>query len=179
MHANISKAVTTSERTGRRNGPSPTQQDLTREEQTGARPATDAVTPIAEFNPVDDLKSIGDLAHEFGVTLRTLRFYEAKGLLAPRRDGSRRIYGTDEYKRLTQILTGRRLGFTLSEIKDLIDRPDAAELPLTREQCLAQITLLEQQKRGIEIAIAELRAIYTSFYRRRLEDDGDGSGSSP
>lgn len=196
MYASISKAVTAAARSGHADGNSPSRQSRAREDRTrenrdlenrdrenraeqsrtqeGWKPAE----PTAALRrATDESSSIGDLAREFGVTLRTLRFYEARGLLAPRRDGPRRVYGADERARLTQILTGRRLGFTLAEIKDLIERPDAAELPLTREQCLAQINLLEQQKRGIEIAIAELRAIYTSFYRRRLENDGGGPGS--
>ena len=67
------------------------------------------------------------------------------------------------------ILAGRRLGFTLAEIRDLLGRPDDTTLHLTREQCVAQINLLERQKRGIDVAIAELRQIYSSFYRKLLE----------
>jgi DNA-binding transcriptional MerR regulator len=67
------------------------------------------------------------------------------------------------------ILAGRRLGFTLAEIRDLLGHPDDTTLRLTREQCVAQINALEQQKRGLEMAIAELRQIYSSFYRKLLE----------
>jgi DNA-binding transcriptional MerR regulator len=112
--------------------------------------------------------TIGETAREFGVTLRALRFYEAKHLIAPQRDGAIRLYHRSDCERLALIMTGRRLGFTLAEIGDLLGKPDGNDLQLTREQCVTQINLLEQQKRGIEIAIAELRQIYTSFFRKLL-----------
>jgi DNA-binding transcriptional MerR regulator len=99
-----------------------------------------------------------------------LRFYEAKRLLVPRRRGATRLYRRNDRERLAIILTGRRLGFTLAEIGLLLGRPNGKGLHLTREQCVMQINLLEQQKRGIEIAIAELRRICTSFYRERLDE---------
>ena len=61
------------------------------------------------------LYTIGDLAREFGVTLRTLRFYEDRGLLSPRRDGTARIYDPRDRERLSVILKGKQLGFTLTE----------------------------------------------------------------
>jgi DNA-binding transcriptional MerR regulator len=118
--------------------------------------------------PGDCPMTIGETAREFGITLRALRFYEAKHLIAPQRDGAIRLYRRSDCERLTLIMTGRRLGFTLAEIGDLLGKPDGNDLHLTREQCVTQINLLEQQKRGIEIAIAELRQIYTSFYRKLL-----------
>jgi DNA-binding transcriptional MerR regulator len=113
--------------------------------------------------------SIGEVAREFGATLRALLFYETKRLVIPLRHGSTRLYRRGDRERLTLILIGRRLGFTLAEIKQLLDRPDNG-LHLTREQCVTQFNLLEQQKRRLEIAIAERRQIYTSFYRKRLEE---------
>jgi DNA-binding transcriptional MerR regulator len=115
--------------------------------------------------------TIGEVAQQFGITLRALRFYESKRLVTPQRQGSTRLYRRADCQRLSLILTGRRLGFTLAEIKHLLDRTHGHGLRLTREQCVAQINLLEQQKRGIEMAIAELRQIYTSFYRKILDDD--------
>lgn len=117
--------------------------------------------------------TIGEVARQFGVTLRALRFYEGKRLITPQRHGAVRIYRRSDRERLTLILTGRRLGFTLAEIGDLLGKPHGQGLHLTREQCMAQINLLEQQKRGIEMAIAELREICTAFYRK-LVDGGDG-----
>lgn len=119
----------------------------------------------------DDLPmTIGEVAREFGLTLRALRFYEAKRLLAPARRGAVRLYRRSDRERLALIVAGRRLGFTLAEISHLTGLPDGRRLRLTRAQCLAQINLLERQKRGIEAAIAELRQIYSSFYRKLLED---------
>jgi len=65
--------------------------------------------------------------------------------------------------------------FTLAEIKHLLNRPNDGGLQLTREQCVKQISMLEQQKRSIETAIAELRQIHTSFYQRLLERAGEPS----
>jgi DNA-binding transcriptional MerR regulator len=118
----------------------------------------------------DDLRTIGEVAREFALTLRALRFYESKRLLQPQRHGATRLYRRGDRERLRLILTGRQLGFTLAEIGDLLGRPDGEGLHLTREQCMAQINLLEQQKRGLDIALAELRQIYSSFYRKLLDD---------
>ncbi len=127
----------------------------------------EAGTPSDTSN--DSPMTIGEVAREFGLTLRALRFYEAKRLISPQRHGAIRLYRRSDRERLMLIVTGRRLGFTLAEIRDLLSKPDGNGLHLTREQCVAQINLLEQQKRGIEMAIAELRQIYTSFYRKLLE----------
>src|SRR3974377_1154950 len=70
--------------------------------------------------------SIGDLAKEFSVTLRALRFYESKGLIKPRRAGSARIYSEEDRNRLALILQGKRLGFTLVEIRALLASPGGA-----------------------------------------------------
>jgi DNA-binding transcriptional MerR regulator len=117
--------------------------------------------------------TIGDVAREFGVTLRALRFYEAKRLIVPRRDGSTRLYCRNDCERVALILTGRRLGFTLAEIKQLVDGPDGRNLRLTRDKCVEQINHLEQQKRALDLALRELRQIYTSFYTSRLGDGLD------
>ncbi len=93
--------------------------------------------------PTDAPMTIGEVAREFGLTLRALRFYEAKRLIAPERHGAIRMYRRRDRERLTLILTGRRLGFTLAEIRDLVVEPDGEGLHLTRDQCVAQINLLE------------------------------------
>ncbi len=69
--------------------------------------------------------SISDLARELGVTPRTLRFYEDQGMLAPLRDGKRRIYRSRDRTRLKLILRGRRLGFPLAQIREIVDLYDA------------------------------------------------------
>ncbi|BBF94873.1 MerR family transcriptional regulator [Blastochloris tepida] len=109
-----------------------------------------------------DYFTIGDLAREFGVTLRALRFYEDKGLLSPKREGLTRLYSGTDRNRLVLILKGKRYGFTLSEIKAMIalheGRDDAANLALSQETILQQIAVLEKQRQEIDEAIAELRS---------------------
>ena len=117
----------------------------------------------------DTPMTIREVARQFGLTLRALRFYEAKRLIVPQRQGATRLYRRSDCERLTLILAGRRLGFTLAEIKDLLGNPEGKTLHLTREQCIAQINVLEQEKRSLEIAIAELRQIYSSFYKKLLD----------
>jgi DNA-binding transcriptional MerR regulator len=112
------------------------------------------------------------MARQFGLTLRALRFYENKGLLAPQRRGAARLYGPAEAERLTLVLKAKRLGFTLGEIREMLTAPtDPAEsgaLSLTRRQCFDQIRWLEQRKREIETALVELRRTYSSFYARMV-----------
>jgi DNA-binding transcriptional MerR regulator len=149
------------------------------ETDDAARDAHDDAAAAGDTNaPADMPMTIGEVAREFGMTLRALRFYETKRLIAPERHGSIRLYRHNDRRRIALILTGRRLGFTLAEIKDLVGKFDDEALHLTREQCVEQINLLEQQKRGIEVAIAELRQIYTSFYKKLL-DDGEPRRGSP
>jgi len=107
--------------------------------------------------------TIGELAGEYGISLRTLRFYEDRRLLRPRREGTMRIYsGVDKF-RLQMILKGKQLGFTLSEIAELIgtqDSGDDLEEKLQPAQITTQIDHLERQRREIEDAIARLRATH-------------------
>ena len=122
--------------------------------------------------------TIGDLAREFNVTLRALRFYESKNLLRPRREGNLRLYSPEDRERLAQILKGKQLGFTLSEIRGLItgegsEGGSQSRLKLSREQCIEQIRLLERQKKDIEDAIVELRRTYTDLYTRTGSDSDE------
>ncbi len=115
--------------------------------------------------------TIGDLAREFGVTLRALRFYEDKGLLAPRREGLTRLYSAAERSRLAIILKGKKLGFTLAEIKAMVALREGSAVPagglaLTAEKCVEQLALLEQQKVEIDEAIGELRQMVAAFSAR-------------
>ena len=107
--------------------------------------------------------SIGDLAREFDVTTRAIRFYEDQGLLAPRREGQRRIYTPRDRARLKLTLRGKRLGLTLSEIRELIDmyEPGRDERPQLARflAVLAQHkSLLEQQRADIEAQLSEIGA---------------------
>jgi DNA-binding transcriptional MerR regulator len=120
-----------------------------------------------------NLQSINEFAREFGVTPRALRFYEAKDLLKPQRDGSARRYGPAERRRLALLLKAKSLGFTLAEIRRMISATapgaDAGALDISRRQCFEQIKLLEERRRDIEAALAELRRTYSSFYVRLVE----------
>ena len=112
--------------------------------------------------------TISDLAREFDVTLRTLRFYESRGLLAPARSGLTRIYSGRDRARLALILKGKQLGFTLVEIRAMLANEEGKELKgkepsasvgglqLSRSQIAEQLELLRSQHSEIEIAIAEL-----------------------
>ena len=75
---------------------------------------------------------IAELAREFGVTTRTVRFYEDKGLLAPERDGQRRVYSARDRVRLHLIMRGKRLGLSLEEIGELMDLYDADPSEVTQ-----------------------------------------------
>jgi DNA-binding transcriptional MerR regulator len=106
--------------------------------------------------------TIGNLSREFNVTLRTLRFYEDKGLIRPRRDGVNRIYGRRDRARLKLVLMGKRVGFSLAEIREMLDIYDlrdghSTQLQLALRKFNEQISLLEMQKRDIEQAIDELK----------------------
>ncbi len=108
--------------------------------------------------------SISELAREFDVTPRAIRFYEDQGLLAPRRDGQRRIYTPRDRTRLKLTLRGKRLGLTLSEIRELIDmyEPGRDERPQL-ERFLAVLEAhkagLLQQREDIEAQLSELQAV--------------------
>jgi DNA-binding transcriptional MerR regulator len=115
---------------------------------------------------VGDGLTIGELSRETGVTLRALRFYESKGLLGRHGGGAARVFRQADRDRVALILQGKRLGFTLSEIRELLAAPAgrcAKVLPIGRRKCVDQINLLERQRRDIDQAIAELRQIYTEM----------------
>jgi DNA-binding transcriptional MerR regulator len=106
--------------------------------------------------------SIRDLTKEFGVTARTLRFYEEKGLLQPRRQGLERIYSRRDRARLTYVLMGRNVGFSLDDVREMLDLYDVGDdqvtqLTVAQDKFRAQIARLEQQRRDIDRAITELK----------------------
>jgi len=108
--------------------------------------------------------SISDLCEEFSVTPRALRFYEDEQLISPRRQGLARIYGHRDRARLAWILRGKRVGFSLAEIREMIDLYDVddgrrRQRAVTIAKCRDRIAQLEGQRRDIEEAVAEL----TSF----------------
>lgn len=107
---------------------------------------------------------IGELAEEFGVTSRALRLYEEEGLLVPERDGTRRIYDERNRVRLRLILRGKRLGWSLAEIRESFDLYDsdqgeAAQLERMLEKLAARRELLERQKRDVDHALEEVERL--------------------
>jgi len=107
--------------------------------------------------------TIGEMAAEFGVSLRTLRFYEDRRLLRPRREGTMRLYSGVDRLRLRMIIRGKQLGFTLAEIAELIgaqEPGDNFEEKLQPAQITTQIDHLERQRREIDEAITRLRATH-------------------
>jgi len=105
--------------------------------------------------------AISDLAREFGITPRTIRFWEDQGILSPEREGSKRVFTRRDRARLKMALRGKRLGLSLAEIKDLIGMYDGEqdETPQLQE-CLRVMgkrrQLLEQQREDIETMLAEI-----------------------
>lgn len=109
-----------------------------------------------------DLFSIADLASEFGISTRAIRFYESKGLLSPERLGATRIFRKRDRARLILILRGKRLGFTLRDISDYLSLYDAdrtQQVNLLAGKVDERIALLERQRDDLETTIRELREI--------------------
>ena len=116
-----------------------------------ARPLTETTTTFA----------ISDLAREFAITPRTIRFWEDQGILAPQRAGSKRVFTRRDRARLKMALRGKRLGLSLAEIKDLIGMYATTEDETTQLlECLRIMvkrrTALEQQREDIEAMLAEI-----------------------
>jgi DNA-binding transcriptional MerR regulator len=123
--------------------------------------------------------SITELAQEFGVTNRTIRFYETEGMLTPLREGQRRIYRDRDRVRLKLILRGKRLGLSLQEIREIIDLYDAArgesdQLRLLLEKITARREDLESKRRDIDATLSDLEDVAAKCHDRLLELDGDG-----
>jgi DNA-binding transcriptional MerR regulator len=110
----------------------------------------------------DDLRTIGEMCAEFGVTPRALRFYEAKELLAPIREGQKRLYTRRCRARLKLILQGKRFGFSLEDIRQLLelyDVPDGrvTQVARTCELARARLQSMEAQRAELDLAITDLR----------------------
>lgn len=104
--------------------------------------------------------TIGELAQEFGVTTRTIRHYEEQGLLSPRREGSNRVFSPRDRVRLKLALRGKRLGFALTEIRELFELYDAKDEKTQVVEFLARLEkrrlALEQQREDIDIMLNEI-----------------------
>lgn len=119
--------------------------------------------------------TITELCGEFGVTARALRFYEDEGLIAPERRGTQRIYSQRDRARLAWILRGKRVGFSLAEIREMIDLYDLGDgrrqqREVTVARCAAKIDALQAQKQDIDAAIAELTE-FVELLNTRLDRD--------
>lgn len=121
-------------------------------------------TPVSKSVSAADARtySISELAREFGVTARALRFYEDKDLLHPARDGMTRVYSNRDRARLKLIVRGKRVGLPLADIREILDLytiggDQRAQLRTTLDKFRNQIVELESQSADIETALTELR----------------------
>ena len=131
--------------------------------------SNDAVSKTGE-----DYVRIGEMAKKYGVTLRTLRFYEDKGLINPKREGSTRLYSRRDNARLKLILLGRKVGFSLRDVKQMMDLYDpkganTKQLRLALEKSEKQLSRLQKQQTVIDEAIKELSSTMSEM-RQRLTD---------
>ena len=124
----------------------------------------------SDFEPVF---SIADLALEMDITTRTIRFYEDKGLLRPTRRGQQRVYSRADRTRLKLVLRGKRLGWPLDDIREMIelyDTPDGERKQL--EVMLRKLdhsrSVLLQQRDDVELALRELEEIEARCHRHLL-----------
>ncbi len=134
--------------------------------EDGQRPPFGAETPESEAEAAARRRtySIGSLAAEFGLTARSIRFYEDEGLLSPAREGQHRIYTYKDRGRLNLICRGKRLGFSLAEIKEFISLYDVdgnliSQMTFGLRLARERIASLERQRLDVEQTLFELRQI--------------------
>lgn len=119
------------------------------------------------------VKTIAELSREMNVTARTIRFYEAEGMLSPERQGTQRLYHPRDRVRLKLILRGKRLGFTLAEVREIIDLYDSApgeigQLQHFLDKIEERKDVLEQKRKDIDVTLSELRDVEQTC-RERLQ----------
>lgn len=125
--------------------------------------------------------SVRELADELGVTTRTLRFYEAEGLVTPERDGTKRVYGQRDHARLRLVLRGRRFGMTVAECREIVDMYDGAGSSEQR-QLRTLLARLDEISADLRTRQADLRRTLTEVNdvaarcRNRLTELGPTSG---
>ena len=142
--------------------------------------APSAKNPAARDNL--RIYSIAELAREFAITARTIRFYEDEGLIKPRRQGLTRLYSAHDRVRLGWILRGKRLGFSLAEIKELldlyqVDRTGVQQLRELLRRSRLHITDLEHKRRDLDAHINEFKEVETQvtaeLKQRGVDPEGD------
>jgi DNA-binding transcriptional MerR regulator len=129
--------------------------------------------------------TISELAKEFGVTTRTIRFYEDQGLLSPKREGTARVFSGRDRVRLKLALRGKRLGFSIAEIRELFELYDVSRDEKKQlEEFLSRLDRrrahLEQQREDIEVMLNEIN-FFANQCRRLLKgkvDDGDSKAAA-
>lgn len=133
---------------------------------------------------MNDTQTITELARDFGLTTRAIRYWEAHGLLSPAREGGNRIYSKRDQTRLKLALRGKRLGLSLAEIKDLIAMYDTAEDEssqlLSFLDVLAQRrAALEQQRNDIQAVLKEITRFERQCHEMLKTDAAEAGGGSP
>ncbi|HVI50714.1 MAG TPA: MerR family DNA-binding transcriptional regulator [Candidatus Sulfotelmatobacter sp.] len=113
---------------------------------------------------MDKIYSVTELAKDLGVTPRTIRFYEDQGLIAPQRAGNTRVYSHRDRARMILILRGKRLGFTLRDIKEfldlyVVDTTQVEQMQLLIAKVRSRIKQLEDQRQALELSLQELKDI--------------------
>ena len=128
----------------------------------------------ATMSAEEEFVRIGEMARKYGVTLRALRFYEDKGLIAPKREGSTRLYSRRDNARLKLILLGRKIGFSLRDVKQIMDLYDPSganikQLRLALDKSEKQMARLQKQRTVIDEAVSELSDLMADV-RAKLAD---------
>jgi DNA-binding transcriptional MerR regulator len=121
--------------------------------------------------------SIGEMCEAFDVTPRALRFYEDEKLISPERRGTARLYTDRDRGRLTWILRGKRVGFSLADIRELLDLYDVGDhqrtqMATTLNRCRERISALQRQKQDIDATIDELDSFCAELNNRLQQQEG-------